>query len=226
MANTPAARARRKQARKNYLSDSSFYESSSTSTTHSSRENLYLSHRKKRTNRARACALAARKVSINNDDENPQKKAADPVLTLKLNVKTKPGMFIFNSFKDFLGFRNQDQNRTPMLANSPVVPAQELQALYKNQVAVPKGATNRVCSLFASLARILIVYQSPQKVGIGGTSGPTDHSYDRTRCSIHTDLKYQSRPDIHPNNPTKLPVALKTVENSAAFEGFLASSRS
>jgi len=103
MANTPAARARRKQARKNYLSDSSFYESSSTSTTHSSRENLYLSHRKKRTNRARACALAARKVSIDNDDENPQKKAADPVMTLKLNVETKPGMFIFNSFKAFLG---------------------------------------------------------------------------------------------------------------------------
>jgi len=211
MANSPAARARRKQARKNYLSDSSFDGSSSTSSTHSSCENVSLSHRKKRTNRARACALAARKVSIDNDnDENQQKKAADPVSTLKLNVETKPGMYIFNSFKAYLGLGNQDQNRTPMLSNTPVVPVEELQALYKNQVAVPKGATNRVCSLFASLARILIVYQDPPKVGFL----PTDHSYDRTGCSIHTDSQYQSRPDIHPDNPSKLPVALNTVQPS------------
>jgi hypothetical protein len=220
MANTPAARTRRKQARKNYLSNSSFDESSSTSSTHSS--NVSLSHQKKRTNRAGACPLAVRKVSIDNDnDENQQKKAADPVSTLKLNVETKPGMFIFNSFKAFLGLGNQDQNRTPMLANTPVVPAEELQALYENQVAVPKGATNRVCSLFASLARILIVYQDPPKVGIGWTAGPTDHSFDRTACQLHTDLKYQSRPDIHPDNPTNLPVALKKVENCATFDAVL-----
>ena len=200
MVNSPAARAKRKQARKNYQSNSSFDESSSTSSIHSLRENVSLSRHKKRTVRARACALAARKVGIDNeDDENPQKKAADPVSTLKLNVETKPGMFIFNSFKAFLGLGNQDQNRTPMLANTPVVPAQKLQALYENQVAVPKDATNRVYSLFASLARILIVYQDPQKVGIGGKTGPTNHSFDRTGCSIHTDSKYQSRPDIHPN---------------------------
>jgi hypothetical protein len=200
MVNSPAARAKRKQARKNYQSNSSFDESSSTSSIHSLRENVSLSRHKKRTVRAQACALAARKVGIDNeDDENPQKKAADPVSTLKLNVETKPGMFIFNSFKAFLGLGNQDQNRTPMLANTPVVPAQKLQALYENQVAVPKDATNRVYSLFASLARILIVYQDPQKVGIGGKTGPTDHSFDRTGCSIHTDSKYQSRPDIHPN---------------------------
>jgi hypothetical protein len=181
-----------------------------------------LSHRKKRTNSARACALAARKVSIDNDDnENQRKKAADPVSTLKLNVETKPGMFIFNTFKAFLGLGNRDQNRTPMLSNTPVVPAEELQELYENQVAVPKGATNRVCSLFASLARILIVYQDPLKVGIRGTTGPTDHSYDRTGCSIHTDSKYQSRPDIHPNNPSMLPVALKTVENCATFDAVI-----
>jgi len=222
MANSPAARARRKQARKNYLSDSSFDESSSTSSTHSSCENVSLSHRKKRTNSARACALAARKVSIDNDDdENQRKKAADPVSTLKLNVETKPGMFIFNTFKAFLGLGNRDQIRTPMLSNTPVVPAEELQELYENQVAVPKGATNRVCSLFASLARILIVYQDPLKVGIHGTTGPTDHSYDRTGCSIHTDSKYQSRPDIHPNNPSMLPVALKTVENCATFDAVI-----
>ena len=96
------------------------------------------------TGRVCACALTARKVSINNDDhENQQKKAADLVLTLKLNVETKPGMYIFNSFKAFLGLGNQEQNRTPMLANTPVVPVEELQALYENQVAVPKGATNR-----------------------------------------------------------------------------------
>ena len=108
-----------------------------------------------------------------------------------------------------------------MLANTPVVPAQDLQAIYENQVAVPKGATNRVCSLFASLARILIVYQDPQKVGIGGKTGPTDHSFDRTSCSIHTDSQYQSCPDSHPNNPIKLPVALKTVKNSAIFDDVL-----
>ena len=222
MANSPAARARSKQARNNYLSDSSFGESSSTISIHSSRENVSLSRHKKRNVRVRACALAARKVSINNDDDkNPQKKAADPVSTLKLNVETKPGMYIFNSFKAFFGLGNQDQIRTPMLANTPVVPAEELQELYENQVAVPKGATNRVCSLFASLARILIVYQDPQKVGIGGTTGPTDHSFDRTGCFIHTDSRYQSRKDIHPNNPSKLPVALKTVENCATFDAVL-----
>ncbi len=170
----------------------------------------------------RACALTAQKVSIDNDDnENQQKKAADPVLTLKLNVETKPGMYIFNSCKAFLGLGNQDQNRTPMLANTPVVPAEELQALYEKQVAVPKGATNRLCSLFASLARILIVHQDPQKVGFSGTTGPTDHSFDRTGCQLHTDSKYQSRPDINPKNPTKLPVALKTVENCATFDAVL-----
>ena len=67
----------------------------------------------------------------------------------------------------------------------------------------------------ASLARILIVYQDPQKVGIGGKSGPMDHSYDRTGCSIHTDSNYHSHPDIRPHNPTILPVALKTDQNSA-----------
>jgi hypothetical protein len=160
MANSPAARARRKQARKNYFSDSSFDGSSSTSSAHSSCENVSLSHGKKRTNRVCACVLAARKVSFDNyNDENQQKKAADPISTLKLNVETKPGMYIFNSFKAFFGLENQDQIKTPMLANTPVVPAEELQELYENQVAVPKGATNRVCSLFASLARILIVYK-------------------------------------------------------------------
>jgi hypothetical protein len=197
MANSPTARARHKQARNNFLSDSSF-----DGSTHSSCENVSLSHRKKRTNRART-ALAARKVSINNDDdENPQKKAADPVSTLKLNVETKPGLYIFNSFKAFLGLGIQDQNRTPMLSNSPVVNVQDLLPLYEIQVAVPKGATNSICALFTSLAKILIVYQDPQKVGPGGTSGPTDHSYDRTGCSIHTDSKYNSRPDILQHHPT------------------------
>ena len=65
------------------------------------------------------------------------------------------------------------------------------------------------------------MYQDPQKVGISGTTGPTDHSFDRTGCSIHTDLKYQSCPDINPDNPTKLPVALKTVKNCATFDAVL-----
>jgi hypothetical protein len=46
-----------------------------------------------------------------------------------------------------------------MLANTPIVPAQELQALYKNQVAVPKGATNSLCALFVFISSILIVYK-------------------------------------------------------------------
>jgi hypothetical protein len=163
MANTPAAPARHKQPRKNYYLSNS---SSDSSSTHSSCENASLSHGKKRTNRVHACALTAQKVSVNNDNnENQQKKAADLVLTLKLNVETNPRMYIFNSFKALLGLGNQEQNRTPMLANTPVVPAEELQALYEKQVAVPKGGTNRVCSLFSSLPRILIVYQDPQKVG-------------------------------------------------------------
>jgi hypothetical protein len=88
MANSPAARARCKQTRKNYLSDLLFDGSSSTS---SSCDNVSLSHQKKRTNRARACAVAARKVSIDNDDnENPKKKAADPVCTSSQDAKVDP----------------------------------------------------------------------------------------------------------------------------------------
>jgi len=153
MARSPAARARRKQARKSYLEDSSSDESSDTS----SRENVSLSRRKKRAISARACAMTARKVSIDNDDENPQKKDSDPISTLKLNVETNPGMFSFNSFKAFLGLGNQEQNRTPMMANSPVVPPQDLQALYENQVAVPNGATNRLCALFTLFSETLII---------------------------------------------------------------------
>ena len=52
-----------------------------------------------------------------------------------------------------------------MLAFTPVVSAQDLLALYKNQVAVPKGATNSLCELFEFVSRNAIVYQDPQKVG-------------------------------------------------------------
>ena len=62
------------------------------------------------------------------------------------------------------------------------------------------------------------MYQDPQKVGIGRLTGPTDHSFDRTACQLHTDSKYQSRPDIRPHHPTMLPVALKTDQNSATFD--------
>jgi hypothetical protein len=62
------------------------------------------------------------------------------------------------------------------------------------------------------------VYQDPQKVGIGGTPGPTDHSFNRTGCPLHTDSNYLSRPDICPHHPTKLPVALKTAKNSAGIK--------
>jgi len=108
-----------------------------------------------------------------------------------------------------------------MLAFTPVVSAQDLLALYKNQVAVPKGATNSLCELFDFVSRNAIVYQDPQKVGIGGTPGPTDHSYNRTGCPLHTDSNYISRPDIRPHHPTKLPVALKTAENSAGIKAVL-----
>ena len=65
------------------------------------------------------------------------------------------------------------------------------------------------------------MYQDPQKVGFSGTTGPTDHSFDRTGCQLHTDLKYQYRPDINSENLTKLPVALKTVENCTTFNALL-----
>ena len=105
-----------------------------------------------------------------------------------------------------------------MLTNTPVVNAQDLLPLYKNQVAVPKGATNSLCELFEFVSRNAIVYQDPQKVGPGGTPGPTDHSFNRTGCALYTDSKYNSRPDIRPHHPTKLTVALKTTENSAGFK--------
>ena len=56
---------------------------------------------------------------------------------------------------------------------------------------------------------------------IGGTTGPTDHSFDRTACQLHTDSKYRSRLDIRPHHPTMLPVALKTDQNSATFDDVL-----
>jgi hypothetical protein len=63
--------------------------------------------------------------------------------------------------------------------------------------------------------------KDPQKRGIGGTPGPTDHSYDRTGCPLHTDLNYFYCPDIQPSNPTNLPLALKTTKNNAAFGAVL-----
>ena len=199
---------------------------SSCSSSRSSPKDPPLSHHKKRTNSAQACVSqactpAGWKVSIDDVDDRP-KKVEDLVSTLKHNVETNPGMYIYSSFRAFLGLENNDLNRTPMLDNTPVMPPQDLQALYKNQVALPKkGATSSLCALFTSFTRILIVYQDPQKIGVGGTTGPTDHRYDRTVCQLHTDLKYQPRPDIHPQDPSKLPVAPKTVENSAAFEEVL-----
>jgi hypothetical protein len=106
------------------------------------------------------------------------------VSTLKHNVETNPGMYIYSSFRAIFGLENNDLNGTPMLANTPVMPPQDLHVLYKNQVALPKGATSNLCALFTSFTRISIVYQDPQKqkIGVGGTTGLADHSYDRTVC--------------------------------------------
>ncbi len=79
------------------------------------------------------------------------------ILRLVVKVAIK-----FSSFRAFLNLENQDQNGTLMLATSTVVPPKDLQALYKNQVALPKGATNRVCTLITSRAKILIAYQAKQ----------------------------------------------------------------
>jgi hypothetical protein len=67
----------------------------------------------------------------------------------------------------------------------------------------------------------LIVYQDPQKEGIRGKTGPTDHSFDRTGCSIHSDSKYRTNPNINPKAPANLPLALKTVQNCAIFNAVL-----
>ncbi len=37
--------------------------------------------------------------------------------------------------------------------------------------------------------------------------GPSDHSFNMTSCKLHTEL---SCPNICPNNPTKLPIALSS----------------
>ena len=225
MANSPAARAKRKSTKQNYHedSDSSYESSSSCSEDQPLSPRKKHSGRKKTINSALACAPAGRKVNIDDDedhDNTSSKKKNDVASTLKTYVLTDPGKFIYSSFTAAsLGL--EDNNGIPMLAFTPVVSAQDLLALYKNQVAVPKGATNSLCELFDFVSRNAIVYQDPQKVGIGGTPGPTDHSYNRTGCPLHTDSNYTSRPDICPHHPTKLPVALKTAENSAGIKAVL-----
>jgi hypothetical protein len=162
---------------------------------------------------------AGRKVSddeVHNDTSS--KKKNDVASTLKNDVLTNPVKYIYSSFTASLGL--EDNNGTPMLSNTPVVNAQDLLLLYKNQVAVPKGATNSLCELFEFVSSA-IVYQDPQKVGIGGPTGPTDHSFNRTGCPLHTDSNYLSRPDIRPHHPIKLPVALKTAKNSAGIKAML-----
>jgi hypothetical protein len=221
MSNSPAARAKRKCSKQNYHEDSdSSYESLSSCS-----EDQPLSSRKKRSDRkktinsALARAPAGRKVSIEDDedqDDTSSQKKNDVASTLKNNVLTDPEKYIYSTFTASLGL--EDNNGTPMLTNTPVMNAQDLLPLYKNQVAVPKGATNSLCELFEFVSRNAIVYQDPQKVGPGGTPGPTDHSFNRTGCALYTDSKYNSRPDICPHHPTKLPVALKTTENSAGFK--------
>jgi hypothetical protein len=132
---------------------------------------------------------------------------------------TDPEKYIYSSFTASLGL--EDNNGTPMLTNTPVVNAEDLLQLYNNQMAVPKGATNSLSELFEIVSRNAIVYQEPQKVGIGGTPGPTEHSFNRTGCALHTDSNYLSRPDICPHHPTKLPLALKMAENSAGIKAML-----
>jgi hypothetical protein len=221
MANSPAACAKRKHTKQNYREDSdSPYESlSSCSEDQPISPCKKHSGHKKTINSALARAPAGRKVSDDEvHDDTSSKKKKDVASTLKNNVMTDPGKYIYSSFTASLGL--EDNNGTPMLAHTPVVNAEDLLALYKNQVAVPKGATNSLCELFEFVSRNAIVYQDAQKVGIGGTPGPTEHSYNRTGCPLHTDLIYTSRPDIHPHHPTKLPVALKTAENSAGIKAF------
>jgi hypothetical protein len=206
MANSPAARAKRKSTKQNYHedSDSPYESSSSCSEDHPHSPHKKRSDRKKTINSALARAPAGRKVSddeVHNDTSS--KKKNNVASTLKNDVLAYPGKYIYSSF-------------TP-----PVMNAQDLLLLYKNQVAVPKGASNSLCELFEFVSRNVIVYQDPQKVGIGGTPGPTDHSFNRTGCALHTDSKYTSRSDICPHHPTKLPVALKTAENSAGIKAML-----
>ena len=188
MANSPTARAKRKSTKQNYHKDlDSSYESSSSCS-----EDQPLSPCKKRSdhkktiNSALARTPAGRKVSddeVHNDTSS--KKKNDVASTLKNDVLTNPVKYIYSSFTASLGL--EDNNGTPMLSNTPVVNAQDLLLLYKNQVAVPKGATNSLCELFEFVSRNAIVYQDPQKVGIGGPTGPTDHSFNRTGCPLHTD---------------------------------------
>ena len=46
---------------------------------------------------------------------------------------------------------------------------------------------------------------------------PSDHSFDRTSCQLYNDSGFLKRPDILPNNSTKLPIALNTANNKQLF---------
>jgi hypothetical protein len=173
-----------------------------------------MSHWKRKIATALAGTLASRKVSIDNDKD--KKALNDPISMLKTNPIINPGMHICSALRAFLGLSNE-QNRTPMLANTPVVPPKDLQELYKNQVALPKGATNRVYVLFSSLMKMLFVYQDPPKHGPRGKVGPRAHSYYITGCSIYTDSHYYTHTDLRPDNSTILPLALKTDGNIHIF---------
>jgi hypothetical protein len=101
--------------------------------------------------------LTGRKVSDDEvHDDTSSKKKNNVASTLKNDVLTDPGKYIYSSFTPVsLGL--EVNNGTPMLSNTPVMNAQDLLLLYKNQVAVPKGASNSLCELFEFVSGNVIV---------------------------------------------------------------------
>jgi hypothetical protein len=108
MANSPAARAKRKSTKQNYHEDlDSSYESSSSCS-----EDQPLSPHKKRSdgkktiNSALARASTGWQVSIKDDedhDDTSSKKKKGVASTLKNDVLTDPGKYICSSFTASLG---------------------------------------------------------------------------------------------------------------------------
>jgi hypothetical protein len=155
------------------------------------------------------------------------KKTSSSVIdSLKENVKINPECYLYSTFLPNLVI---EKIGTPMLAHTPVVsdPMTQL-TLYKNQVAVCRGARDKTCTLFTNLTAELFFYHCAPKCAPnapkGIQNGPSDHSFDRTTCALHTDSLYLKRPDIRPSVGF-LVIFLERYKKITMFFGYLSLER-
>ncbi len=146
-----------------------------------------------------------------------KKKASSSVVdTLKENIKINHECYLYSTFLPNLV---RGMIGTPMLVHTLIVTDPMMQLmLYKSQVAICRGARHKTCSLFTNLTSELFFYQCAPKEFKGIEHGPTNHSFNRTTCLLHTDLTYLKRSDIRPDNSTKLPIALNTNINKELLQ--------